>query len=360
MKIKLFVYFLLVVFVAACSNPFFPPLKPKGITLSIPDTGSGVDIGSIIVGETPDPFEVTITNNGKNPTGDITITLSGDDADKFTIVPDTLDSIDPGDSDSFKIIPDDGLPEGEYKATVTIECEDGTKIEFEIIFVVNPPPCTHTYRWKVTSTTYPASSTETCILCNETRGSSRATQIGDIGPAGGFIFHIIPGGFTVQGYSGGPTHLNFASYTAYYLEVAPANESNAQWGAYGTLISGVTTFTSTGAEEASIIGNGRKDTYTIATYLNNNTSETNRAAQLCVNKSLNSFSDWFLPSLGELNQLYLNRVAVNEAGGSLGTNWFWSSSQSVSSNAWLQNFTSGSRGNVDKINTPNVRAVRAF
>jgi len=136
MKIKLFVYFLLVVFVAACSNPFFPPLKPKGLTLSVPITETGVDIGSIIVGETPDPFEVTITNNGKNPTGDITITISGDDADKFTIVPDTLDSIDPGDSDSFKIIPDDGLPEGEYKATVTIDCEDGTKIEFDIIFVV--------------------------------------------------------------------------------------------------------------------------------------------------------------------------------------------------------------------------------
>jgi len=201
------------------------------------------------------------------------------------------------------------------------------------------------------------------LICKRTE-CDHQYALGDTGPAGGIIFHIVPGGFDVLGYSGGTgatAHLNFSAYTAYYLEVAPANEpSTAQWGAYGTLISGVTTFTSTGAAEASIIGNGRKDTYTIATHLNNNTSETNRAAQLCANKSLNSFNDWFLPSSGELNQLYINRVAVNEAGGSLGTSWFWSSSQLSSLTAWVQDFASGDRGIYYKNNPFIVRAVRAF
>jgi len=214
---------------------------------------------------------------------------------------------------------------------------------------------THNFKWVVTNTTYPASSTETCIKCKETRGSPRTTQIGDTGPAGGIIFHIVPGGFNVQGYSGGPAHLNFAAYTAYYLEAAPANEpSTAQWGAYGTSIPGVTTFTSLSVAEASLLGNGRKDTYIIVNHLG--TSETGRAAQRCANKSLNGFTDWFLPSLGELNQLYNNRVAV----GNLGTNWYWSSSQNSVNSAWYQGIGSGSRSGGGKESYGDVRAVRAF
>ena len=144
------------ILIGACYNPFFPPAKEKesgtqtdggsSLDLNLPNIESGVDIGSVIEGEEPDPFVVTITNNGDEPTGDLTITLSGEDSDKFTIDPDTLDSIDPGDSDSFTIIPDDDLEEGTYTATVTIKDDDGeVLVEFEITFTVNAPTFTVTY-----------------------------------------------------------------------------------------------------------------------------------------------------------------------------------------------------------------------
>jgi hypothetical protein len=123
------------------------------------------------------------------------------------------------------------------------------------------------------------------------------------------------------------------------------------------LISGVTTFTNSSAEEASLLGNGRKDTQTIVRYLG--TTETGRAAQLCANRTSGG-TDWFLPSAGELNQLYLNRDAVNTAGGNLGTNRFWSSSQHNSWYAKYQSF-SGSQGYLEKNSTSSItRAVRAF
>jgi len=188
------------------------------------------------------------------------------------------------------------------------------------------------------------------------RDSCTATAgIGDTGPAGGKIFYVAPSGFDVQGYSGGPANLNFILYKAHYLEAAPANEADAQWGANGTVIPGVTRFTSIYDDaEASIIGNGRKDTYIIVNHLG--TSETGRAAQLCANKSLNGFTDWFLPSLEELNQLYKNRFAVG-----MGTNWLWSSSQHSGGFAWNQDFTFGGvQGGTGKNADLNVRAVRAF
>jgi len=205
--------------------------------------------------------------------------------------------------------------------------------------------------------------THTSGLRDCQRNSCTVTAgIGHIGPAGGIIFYVEPSGFDVEGYSGGvfaTAHLNFTTYKAYYLEVAPADESDAaQWGALLATISGVTSFVGTVFPEASLIGNGRKDTYAIVTYLSIYTSETGRAAQLCASKSLNS-NDWFLPSSGELNQLYINRVAVNNAGGNLGTIRIWSSSQS-GTGAWYQTFNYGDRNNFFKSNTCRVRAIRAF
>ena len=217
----------------------------------------------------------------------------------------------------------------------------------------------HNFDWQVKSF---GVEIETCqnAGCDETRGDIRLTlELGDTGEAGGIIFHVAPTGFTVQGYSEGTVateHLNFAEYIAYYLEAAPENEANAQWGANLTLISGVTTFTSSGAAEASMLGNGRKDTYIIATHLNNNTSEIERAAQLCVNKSLNGFTDWFLPSLGELNELYKAKghTGVPTSGG------FWSLSQFNNSFAWYQSFSNGLQTNSTKNTAYSVRAIRAF
>jgi len=200
------------------------------------------------------------------------------------------------------------------------------------------------------------------VGCNGKKDYAFQYAIGNTGPAGGIIFYVAPSGFTVQGYSGATG--SFAEYTAYYLEAAPANEPNSRWQssvyANHTLIDGITTWVNVTAKNAGLassIGVGRKDTQTI---VNSPAfaALTNTAAQRCANKTLNGFTDWFLPSLGELNEMYKARVA-----GVTGipiTGDFWSSSQGSSSSAWDQGFASGSQSNGFKEYSDSVRAVRAF
>ncbi|MCL2212140.1 MAG: SUMF1/EgtB/PvdO family nonheme iron enzyme [Treponema sp.] len=213
---------------------------------------------------------------------------------------------------------------------------------------------THSYEWLISDG---GTITKTCS-CGGIDGNPFTLKVGDTGPAGGIIFYVAPSGFTVQGYSG--TTGTFAAYTAYYLEAAPANESNSEWGAYRTSIAGVTTFTDLSENIASLIGNGRRDTKIIVNHLAT-TEETGRAAQVCANKTVTVggtvFKDWFLPSLGELNEMY----KAKEQAGISTTGTFWSSSQNNSDYAWTQAFINGSRNRTRKDGTIiSVYAVRAF
>jgi len=170
--------------------------------------------------------------------------------------------------------------------------------------------------------------------------------IGDTGPGGGIIFYYSAGGFTVE-------MVNSAeNYTAHYLEVAPEiTGTSIQWGAYGTEISGVTTFTS--ATNANI-GKGRKDTA-----LMHLATTTNTAAQICAALTTGGKTDWFLPSLGELNELYQRRTLT---GINTTTGWYWSSSQYDYIAAWCQGFETDYQAQTTtaKINSNSVRAIRAF
>jgi hypothetical protein len=68
------------------------------------------------------------------------------------------------------------------------------------------------------------------------------------------------------------------------------------------------------------------------------------------------YGDWFLPSKGELNQMYVNKSAI----GGFSTDFYWSSSESGDSYAWGQDFYSGIQSNYVKVYTFAVRPVRAF
>jgi len=197
------------------------------------------------------------------------------------------------------------------------------------------------------------------VSCNRDGCSGGLAAIGDTGPAGGRIFYVAATGITVQGYTGATG--SFAEYTAYYLEAAPVDEgSSIQWGAYPIRIAEVTTFTSTSDSKASLIGNGRRDTQIMVNHLAT-IPETGRAAQVCASKTVTVggtvFNDWFLPSLGELHEMY-------KAKGQTGiptTGRFWSSSQGNNGYAWLQYFDDGSQVfDSLKSNNRNVRAIRAF
>jgi hypothetical protein len=68
------------------------------------------------------------------------------------------------------------------------------------------------------------------------------------------------------------------------------------------------------------------------------------------------YGDWFLPSKGELNQMYVNQTAI----GGFASGFYWSSSEYDALDAWTQNFDDGYQYTSAKSGTSYVRPVRAF
>jgi hypothetical protein len=69
-----------------------------------------------------------------------------------------------------------------------------------------------------------------------------------------------------------------------------------------------------------------------------------------------AYGDWFLPAKGELNQMYVNRVAI----GGFSPFYYWSSSEVNATSAWSHGFNGGGPQHGTKFNTDFVRPVRAF
>ena len=103
------------------------------------------------------------------------------------------------------------------------------------------------------------------------------------------------------------------------------------------------------------IGSGAQNTIDIMT----GCYEPGIAAKLCGDLVLNGFSDWFLPSKDELNQLYL-KLHVNGLGNFSASDFYWSSSEYDSFHAWCKSFLNGNQNNLPKNSPIRVRAVRAF
>lgn len=157
-------------------------------------------------------------------------------------------------------------------------------------------------------------------------------EIGLPGPAGGIVFYIFDGGG--QRYSG-----------QHGLEAAPADTGQAGWGCNGTMILGARELT---------IGRGDENTLSII----ESCPETTNAAYIAKSYTLNGFSDWFLPSIHELNLMHKN---LHTKGiGNFTFLFYWSSSEDGSNYAWYQNFLGGDYSNYSKGATYGVRAIRAF
>lgn len=165
--------------------------------------------------------------------------------------------------------------------------------------------------------------------------------IGDIGPAGGYIF------YDKGSYSDGWR----------YLEAAPAgNEWRAKvWGGYGTEVGGTGTAVGTGASNTEKIvakfGNAEP-------YKRNIDYAAKLCADLVVTKGGVTYDDWFLPSRDELNLMYQN-LKKNNLGG-FSEDYYWSSSELNTFHAWFQLFTNGDQYLYNRYYVSRVRPVRAF
>jgi hypothetical protein len=104
------------------------------------------------------------------------------------------------------------------------------------------------------------------------------------------------------------------------------------------------------------IGTGRTNTTTIISSDESGTA-SNYAAYLCYTYRGEGYADWYLPSKDELNKLYINKVAI----GNFTSNYYWSSSEYDTQNAWAQVFNGGTQLREAKNEyLLKVRAVRAF
>ena len=150
---------------------------------------------------------------------------------------------------------------------------------------------------------------------------------------GGIIAYILQPGD--PGYIAGQTHGLIAA--------ASDQSTGAEWGCYGTTISGA---------DGTALGTGNQNTIDIMA----GCSTAGIAARLCGDLILNGYIDWYLPSKDELNKLYVNRVAV---GGFTGDN-YWTSSELDNGYSRNQYFANGNQPFNLKSLTFRVRAVRAF
>ena len=103
------------------------------------------------------------------------------------------------------------------------------------------------------------------------------------------------------------------------------------------------------------IGTGYQNTLDIL----NACGATTNAARVCYNLDLNGYSDWFLPSTDELDQMYKNKAVI----GSFAPFIYWSSTihGTAGFEGKVQEFADGSRLNKET-NTAayRVRAIRSF
>jgi hypothetical protein len=165
-------------------------------------------------------------------------------------------------------------------------------------------------------------------------------QVGDF-YQGGVVFHLFVPGET--GYVSGETH---------GLIAAVADQSSGiQWNNGSSVTTGAT---------ATAIGTGSANTDAIISA--QGATETSYAAGLARAYTGGEYTDWFLPSKDELNQIYINKSTLEAVSGfnAFTNTYYWSSTEHDSDDALMQLFSIGHQLNFSKGYTSTVRAVRAF
>jgi hypothetical protein len=168
-----------------------------------------------------------------------------------------------------------------------------------------------------------------------------ATRVVTVSPAPGTVGSSYGGGVIAYIYVAGD--LGYVAGETHGLIAAPSDQSTLeQWGCYGTTVGGTSTALGTGAANTTIVSSA---------------CGAGTAARLCADLVLGGYSDWYLPSIDELQKLYINRSSI----GGFTTGGYWSSSEVNATNAWDIYFFNGVSGSdYGKTDLRYIRAVRAF
>lgn len=154
----------------------------------------------------------------------------------------------------------------------------------------------------------------------------REYNVGDIGPAGGYII-----------YDRGAEYTNGEWR---FLEVAPSDMAGTtSWGDY---CSGTQTAVGTGKENTDLLVEQKYDVI----------------AEKVRNLTINGYSDWFVPSKDELNLMYT--VLQKNGLGNFKNDLYWTSSNASDYYAWFQNFANGRQDSQLRSSHNYVRPLRRF
>jgi hypothetical protein len=159
-------------------------------------------------------------------------------------------------------------------------------------------------------------------------------SIGDTGPAGGLIFY--DKGVCSEGWR--------------YLEAAiediefSTGVYGFPWGCWGTFICGT----------SAAIGSGDNNTEIII----NACLEPVIAATAADEYEYSGYTDWFLPSRGDMNEMFDN-LFLN-GWGNFASASYWTSTEDLANDAWMKSFPSGFEISNLKADTRRVRAIRKF
>ena len=190
---------------------------------------------------------------------------------------------------------------------------------------------------------YSKNEVDTLIANLQSQITNNAIRVGDI-VNGGVVFYILGPGET--GYVGGETH----GWVVAMSDVA----TSVEWGCYGTDLPNVPNVPYNGAPAGlgAEIGDGFNNTNAIL-------QDCPNAPAASAARSLGT--DWFLPSINELNQMYIIKTTLEGVTGFTAfSDSYWSSTEDDNLNAWVQDFIYGFQDAFYKNFPLSVRAVRAF
>ena len=362
---------------------------PNAVALDIPN-GSRHDFGSVVVGDTPDSFEVTVYNYTGNNSLNVTAAFSNSSGFK------DVSSISVPQDGSLKLTvePDTGTV-GEFNPTLTVNANGSVIASFELGLTVTPSVYTVTFDLNGGTGTIPEQTVShgnlvtkpadptttaggatlnrfrgwytengtfanafdfnapipTSINSNITLYADWGYRLGDTGEGGGIIFYRVEIPFTVEMVN--PTE----NYTAHYLEAAPNDMTTLlAWAPSGSLANSTTI----PEAQSQGIGYGRRSTAAILSAVSTPATDVPAAHACDTYPGPSNTNDWFLPSSDELNELYNNKSLFNNWGTTGNAMYYWSSYQSSGvGGAQYKNFNTGTTG-FNKASAFSVRAIRAF
>lgn len=129
------------------------------------------------------------------------------------------------------------------------------------------------------------------------------------------------------------------------LIAAPTDLSNGiQWYNGGLIVTGAS---------GTAVSTGQTNTASIIS-----TQGTGSYAAYITSQTANGYSDWFLPSIDELNLMYTNLYVKGL--GTFTATFYWSSSEKNQNEAWVHDFGGNSNFGYWKSNKANVRPIRKF